>query len=142
LGNSKLKKRKNNALSKHLVTNFLLIIFNDQEPEYKKLCDDQGEKKMITQTIKLQYGEVQGILIDLGAAPLILITAKQGYLMCSYLNMATANKLGDVAAKVTGVKTIEDALNATIVECSEKAKHIGLNEGIKGREFLNHIMEE
>jgi uncharacterized protein YunC (DUF1805 family) len=54
--------------------------------------------------------------------------------------MNTANKLGDIAGKVTGVKTFEDILNSTIIETSENAKKIGLQEGIKTKEFLNSIM--
>ena len=95
---------------------------------------------MKMQPIKLEKGKASGIFIDLGKAPLILITAKRGYVMCGYLNMATANKLGDIAGKVTGVKTFDDVLNATIVEVSENAKQNGLKEGMKSKEFLNALL--
>ena len=95
---------------------------------------------MQTQTIQLEKGEATGYLIDLGKAPLILITTKKGYVMCGYLNIATANKLGDIAGKVTGVKTFNDALNATIAEASEKAKQIGLKEGMNAKDFLNALL--
>ena len=90
--------------------------------------------------IKLENGLVIGSIIQLNNAPLIVLQAKKGYVMCGYLNMNTANKIGDIAGKITGVKTFEDALNSTIIETSENAKKIGLQEGIKTKEFLNSLM--
>jgi uncharacterized protein YunC (DUF1805 family) len=95
---------------------------------------------MITKKINIGKGEVLGSFIDLNNAPLIVLQAKNGYIMCGYLNMNTANKLGDIAGKVTGVKTFEDALNSTIVEVSEHAKKMGLHEGMKTKEFLNLLL--
>ena len=90
--------------------------------------------------IKLDKGQAAGYLIELGTAPLILIKAKKGYVMCGYLNMNAANKMGDIAGRVTGVKSFDDVLNANIVEVSENAKNIDLKEGMKARDFLNAIM--
>jgi uncharacterized protein YunC (DUF1805 family) len=92
------------------------------------------------QKIKLENGEVTGYRIDLGKAPLLLVIAKRGYVMCGYLNIAAANKIGDIAGRVTGVKTFEDVLAASIVEVSENAKQVGLKEGMNAREFLNKLM--
>jgi len=94
------------------------------------------EKKII----ELDKGQSEGFLIDLNNAPLILIKARKGYVMCGYLNINAANKLGDIAGKVTGVKSFEDVLNAEIVEISDNAKKIGLTVGMKGKEFLNKLM--
>jgi uncharacterized protein YunC (DUF1805 family) len=96
--------------------------------------------KGLSKLIGLDKGEATGFLIELGTAPLILIKAKKGYVMCGYLNMSAANKLGDIAGRVTGVKNFEDVLNADVVEVSDNAKKIGLKEGIKAREFLNALM--
>jgi uncharacterized protein YunC (DUF1805 family) len=93
-----------------------------------------------TQPIILEKGKVTGYYIDLGNAPLIVIQARKGYVMCGYLNIATANKLGDIAGKVTGVKTFEDVLNAPIGEVSENAKKAGLREGMRAQEFLNQLL--
>jgi uncharacterized protein YunC (DUF1805 family) len=95
---------------------------------------------MITKRIKLEKGQVEGFLINLGHAPLIIVKAKKGYVMCGYLSMITANKLGDIAGKVTGVKNFNDALNAKIVEVSENAKKIGLYEGMNVKDFLNMLI--
>ncbi|MDH7507452.1 MAG: DUF1805 domain-containing protein [Candidatus Thermoplasmatota archaeon] len=96
--------------------------------------------KNVFTEIELEKGKATGYLIDLGSAPLILIKTKKGYVMCGYLNINTANKLGDIAGKVTGVKNFEDVLNANVVEVSENAKKIGLKKGMKARDFLNFIM--
>jgi uncharacterized protein YunC (DUF1805 family) len=97
----------------------------------------RSERKMKTQTISLENGKAIGYSIDLGKAPLLIIQAKKGYVMCGYLNMNAANKIGDIAGKVTGVKTFEDMLNAEVVEISENATRMGLTQGMNGKDFLN-----
>jgi len=99
-----------------------------------------GEHKMRSQVIPLQNGEAMGYVLDLGNAPLLIIQVKHGYIMCGYLNMAAANKLGDIAGRVTGVKTFEDVLNAKIVEVSDQARQQGLKEGMSGKDFLNTLL--
>lgn len=90
--------------------------------------------------IELDKGQAVGFRIDLDNAPLILVRARKGYVMCGYLNMNAANKLGDIAGRVTGVKSFEDVLNAEILEISDNAKKVGLKTGMKGRDFLNMLM--
>ena len=95
---------------------------------------------MKTQPISLEKGEATGYCIDLGNAPLLIIQAKKGYIMCGYLNMNAANKLGDIAGKVTGVKTFDDMLNADVVDLSENAKLAGLTQGMNVKDFLNALL--
>ena len=97
---------------------------------------------METQMIELDNDDVIGYQIDLDHAPLLLIKARKGYIMCGYLDMKTANKLGDIAGKVTKVKTFEDVLRAPIVELSEKAKKKGFKIGMNASDFLNELTEE
>jgi uncharacterized protein YunC (DUF1805 family) len=92
------------------------------------------------ETIKLEKGQLIGYCIDLGKAPLLILRAKKGYIMCGYLNMNTANKLGDIAGKVTGVKTFDDILKATVIEVSENAKKEGLTEGMNAQDFLQSLL--
>jgi uncharacterized protein YunC (DUF1805 family) len=99
-----------------------------------------GENTMRSQAISLEQGEATGYALDLENAPLLIIQVKHGYVMCGYLNMAAANKLGDTAGRVTGVKTFEDILNAKIVEVSDKARQQGLKEGMSGKDFLNALL--
>jgi uncharacterized protein YunC (DUF1805 family) len=95
---------------------------------------------METKHIHLENGIVVGILVEMQSAPLLIVKAKRGYLMCGYLNMEAANKMGDAAGRVTGVRTFEDVLEATVIEVSEGAKSFGAQEGMKGREFLKALM--
>jgi len=91
-------------------------------------------------TIVLEKGKATGYSIDLGKAPLLLIQAKKGYVMCGYLNMSAANKIGDIAGKVTGVKTFDDMLNAKVIEISENAARTGLKQGMNAKDFLNVLL--
>ena len=95
---------------------------------------------MREEKIQLGKGQVIGHCIDLGNAPLLIMIAKKGYLMCGYLNMNAANKLGDIAGKVTGVKTFDDMLKATVIEVSENAKKEGLHEGMNASDFLKNLL--
>ncbi len=95
---------------------------------------------MKEEIIKLEKGQLTGYHINLGKAPLLILQAKKGYIMCGYLNMNTANKLGDIAGKVTGVKTFEDVLKATVIEVSENAKKEGLTDGMNAQDFLKKLL--
>jgi uncharacterized protein YunC (DUF1805 family) len=95
---------------------------------------------METKHFHLEKGVVVGVLVDMPTAPLLIIKARGGYVMCGYLNMAAANKMGDVAGKVSGVRTFEDVLAANIIEVSEKASALGCRVGMTGRDFLNALM--
>jgi uncharacterized protein YunC (DUF1805 family) len=80
-----------------------------------------------------------GIKVELGKAPLLLLRAEKGFVMCGYLNVAVANSLDEVAARVSGVTSFDDVLEAEILEVSEKAKDRGIVEGITGREALEKM---
>jgi uncharacterized protein YunC (DUF1805 family) len=95
---------------------------------------------MMKKIILLEKGEAKGYSIDLGNAPLLLIQTKKGYVMCGYLNMNAANKLGDIAGRVTGVKTFDEMLNADVVEVSENAARMGLTQGMNVKDFLNVLV--
>jgi uncharacterized protein YunC (DUF1805 family) len=78
-------------------------------------------------------------IIDLENANLVLLKAKKGYIMCGLLNIETAERLGQTAAMVTGVKTAEDALKAKIKTATTKAKALGVKEGMSGKEALERL---
>jgi len=63
------------------------------------------------------------------APPLLLIKGIKGYVMCGYLNIEAAEKIGSAAAIVSGVKTFDDVLNAQIKMATTKAKKMGLEPG-------------
>jgi uncharacterized protein YunC (DUF1805 family) len=59
--------------------------------------------------------------------------------MCGFLNVEAAERLGVVAAMVSGVKTFEDVLNAQVKAATSKAKSLGIEVGMKGAEALEHM---
>lgn len=91
---------------------------------------------MLVEQIELGNGSVLGLKFDMEHAPLLVIRASEGFVMCGYLNMDIANKLGDVAVRVTGVNSFEDVLNAKAVDVSEAAKDIGITVGMQAKEAL------
>ncbi len=94
---------------------------------------------MIIEQIPLKKETALGIKIQLGKTPLILIKARNGYIMCGYLNMDAANRLGDIAGKISGVNDFKEMLEKEVIEISEKAKEMGIKPGITGGEFLEKI---
>ena len=91
------------------------------------------------QKIKIGSNVALGVNLELLNANIIVIRAKKGYVMCGYLSMETANRLGDIAAKVKGVKNFDELLKAKVVEVSDKAKENGIKEGITGKEALEKM---
>ncbi|MGP6206511.1 YunC family protein [Cuniculiplasma sp. SKW3] len=81
--------------------------------------------------------DVHYIKIEMYRAPLIIIRGKRGYVMCGYLNIETAEKLGDAGALVRGVKDLQTMMNATIEETTTAAESIGLHKGKKVEEVID-----
>jgi uncharacterized protein YunC (DUF1805 family) len=95
---------------------------------------------MQVEIINLGNSSAIGLKMDMEHAPLLVIRAKKGFVMCGYLNMEVANKLGDVAIRVTGVRTFEDVLEAKAVEVSEAGKLLGITIGMTAKEALNKMV--
>lgn len=66
----------------------------------------------------------------------LIIGAEKGFLACGYLNIEVANRVNDVCAIVTGVKTPDDMLNAKVVKVSKAAANLGVELGMTGKEAL------
>ncbi|MCD6487862.1 MAG: DUF1805 domain-containing protein [Desulfurococcales archaeon] len=80
-----------------------------------------------------------GLEVDLPGAPLVLIRGDKGFIMCGYLNIEVTNKLGIIAAKVSGVKTVEDVLKSSIKAVSLEAEKAGIKIGVKVKDVLDKI---
>jgi uncharacterized protein YunC (DUF1805 family) len=61
--------------------------------------------------------------------PLLLIKGEKGFIMCGYLNLEVAEKLGAAAAIVSGVNSFTEVLNAEIKAATSKAKKLGVEPG-------------
>ncbi|UCD45546.1 MAG: DUF1805 domain-containing protein [Candidatus Bathyarchaeota archaeon] len=71
-----------------------------------------------------------------GLPPLLLVKGEKGFVMCGYLNIDAAEKVGATAAVVSGVSSFEDILNAEIRSATSKAKALGLEPGMVVREVI------
>lgn len=70
---------------------------------------------------------------------ILLVKAAGGFVGCGYFDVAVANRVGDAVAIVTGVKTIDDLLAAPVVRMSDKARELGVAEGMSGRDALMRL---
>ncbi len=86
----------------------------------------------------VEFGErtYLGLKKDLGNLPLIVVRAKRGYVACSYLSKETAEKIGDVAAFVSGVREYSEFFNAKIRSTTSWAEDMGIREGMSVRKAL------
>ncbi|RLG22411.1 DUF1805 domain-containing protein [Methanosarcinales archaeon] len=96
--------------------------------------------KLIHERVKIDNGEVDCYSIELPGAPLIVLRAEKGFVMCGYLDISAAEKLGVVAAKVKGVATFEDVLNGVVVETTSKARELGIYAGMRGKDALERML--
>jgi uncharacterized protein YunC (DUF1805 family) len=70
---------------------------------------------------------------------LTFIKGGKGFIMCGYLNLEMAEKMNNVAAVVTGVKTIDDMLNKSVVSSTTNAQNLGIVPGISVLKALDKI---
>ena len=91
-------------------------------------------------TLRVDGKDCLGIRTDLPESPpLLLITAEKGFVMCGFLNVDSAEKLGVAAAVISGVKTFEDVLNGQVKAVTTKARNLGVEVGMKGTDALKHM---
>ncbi|RLG82378.1 MAG: DUF1805 domain-containing protein [Thermoprotei archaeon] len=83
---------------------------------------------------------VIGFEIELpDAPPLILIRGRKGFIMCGYINLDVAEKLGLVVVRVSGVSSIEEMLEKEVSEATSRAKEIGIKAGVKVKDIIDLI---
>jgi uncharacterized protein YunC (DUF1805 family) len=91
--------------------------------------------------LKVDGNNCLGLRVDLpeSPAPMLLIIAEKGFVMCGFLNVEAAERAGVSAAMVSGVKTFEDVLNAPVKAITSKAKSLGIQEGMSGADALKRM---
>lgn len=92
--------------------------------------------------VKFGDKEYRGIKQQIGNLSLVIVRAKYGYIACSYISKDTAEKVGDVAAFVQGVKDYPDLLNAKIQGKTTWADDLGIREGMSVRKALEIMDSE
>jgi uncharacterized protein YunC (DUF1805 family) len=86
--------------------------------------------------IQLEGRKYIALRQEIGNLPLIVVKAKKGYIACSYIDKNTAEKIGDIAAFVSGVKTIDDLSKAKIRETTTYAEDLGIRPGMSVKKAL------
>jgi len=91
-------------------------------------------------SVKVDGKNCLGLRVDLpDSPPLLLLIAEKGFVMCGFLNVEAAERLGVAAAMVSGVKTFDDVLEAYVKAVTSKAKSVGVEVGMKGAEALKRM---
>ncbi len=91
---------------------------------------------MKTRDIQFDKKSAVGYQIDLPGAPLIVAKGKKGFVMCGYLDTASADKFEAAAAVVRGVKSVDDLLEKPVTDVSRTAAKLGVKPGMSGRAAL------
>lgn len=94
---------------------------------------------MIIEQIALENGTALGLKFEMQNAPLLVIKADKGFVMCGYLDIDMANTLGDVAVRVRGVNTFEDVLDAQVVGITQAAADLGIDIKMNARDALERM---
>ncbi len=82
-----------------------------------------------TEHVKIGSKSYTYLKVEMGAAPLVMLKGEKGFVMCGYLNLEAAEKLKDIAVRVTGIKDLESLLNAKVAGRTTGAKGLGIKEG-------------
>jgi uncharacterized protein YunC (DUF1805 family) len=82
-----------------------------------------------------------GVRVDLpgSSAPLLVVVADRGFVMCGFLNVEAAERLGVAAAMVSGVKSFDDVLNGEVRAVTSGAQALGVRVGMRGAEALKRM---
>ena len=86
--------------------------------------------------INLEGNILEGYAIPTANTSILLIKAAHGFLGCGYFSLATAEKVGDAAVIVSGVKNFEEMLAAKVKAVSPAAAARGVTLEMNGREAL------
>jgi uncharacterized protein YunC (DUF1805 family) len=95
--------------------------------------------------VKLSNRVVVGITVDMPKTRLICIQAGQGYIVCGLLDVDVVDELHPerevIAGRAYGVRTVEELLNARLNAVTRKARELGIQEGMTGREALERMLQ-
>ena len=86
--------------------------------------------------VNLDGNILEGYSIPTANTVILIVKARRGFLGCGYLSAATADKVGDAAVIVSGVKNFEDMLAARVKAVSAAAAALGVTLEMNGREAL------
>ena len=87
-------------------------------------------------TIEINGHYLEGYATPTTNSVILIVKAPLGFLGCGYFSLGTAEKVGDAAVIVSGVKKFEDMLNAKVKGFSPAAAALGITTEMNGREAL------
>jgi len=99
---------------------------------------------MRVEPILLEGHTAIAIEVKLPKTTLLVVTTDKGYIMCGALDVALLNeRLRDrniIAARATGVRTIQELLDAPLESVTYTAEDMGIVAGMTGREAIIRMM--
>lgn len=99
---------------------------------------------MRVEPILLEGHTAIAIEVKLPKTTLLVVTTDKGYIMCGALDVALLNeRLSDrniIAARATGVRTIEELLEAPLESVTHTAENLGIFAGMTGRDAILKMM--
>ena len=98
-----------------------------------------------TATLDLAGGTCFAATVNLPKTMLMTIMVPDvGYIMCGVLNVPAMDELHPereiIAARVTGVRSYDDMLNARIQSVTKKGHKIGIETGMTGKDALGKML--
>jgi uncharacterized protein YunC (DUF1805 family) len=79
---------------------------------------------------------------ELGSLPLVIVKCKRGYIATTYISKDMAEKVGDVAGFVKGVKTLDDFMKSKLKEVTSWGDNAGLRDGMTVKRAIEILNSE
>ncbi|MBI4241362.1 MAG: DUF1805 domain-containing protein [Candidatus Rokubacteria bacterium] len=93
--------------------------------------------------VKVDGETAIGITTELPKTRVLALATEKGYVMCGIINIPELDRIHPerriVAARVVGVREVEDLLEAEVVEATQEAKRLGIKEGMSGKDALRKM---
>lgn len=90
--------------------------------------------------IRIDDKTVMGITVELPKTTLIAVTTDKGYIMCGALDVGLLNERlrarNIIAGRATGVRTLDELLEAPLESVTYAAEELGIHPGMKGRDAV------
>ncbi|BAT72394.1 conserved hypothetical protein [Thermosulfidibacter takaii ABI70S6] len=106
------------------------------------IAEAQTAQTLEVKEIRLANGTVIGIKIfrSNGLPAAIIIRANKWFAVCTHFNLKAMESHDMAVVMFSGVKTIEQALNAKVVSLTKQARSLGIERGMKVKEALEKMM--
>ncbi|MGG1519573.1 DUF1805 domain-containing protein [Paenibacillus oryzisoli] len=99
---------------------------------------------MRVEPILLEGHTAIAIEVKLPKTTLLVVTTDKGYIMCGALDVALLNERlrerNIIAARATGVRTIQELLDAPLESVTYTAEDLGIVAGMTGRDAILRMM--